>query len=497
MRSLLNCLVGFSALALAAGFSEVRAGGTADSVVKVFSQMRLPNPVRPWIKQNPIEVGGSAVVIEGNRILTNAHLVLYADEIFVQGSQGGDRVEAKVVAIGPAIDLAVLSVDDKTFFEKRPPITRRSKLPEITSRVLVQGFPIGGNSLSTTQGTVARIEYDIYETGAPGLRIQVDAAINPGNSGGPAVVDGQMIGLVSGGSENIGLIIPNQEIEDFLADVADGRYDGKPHVFDQFQRLENETLRAKLGLSKDKRGILVREPSRRDSSYPLKEFDILTQIGPHSIDNEGMIQAPDNLRISFVSQVPKLARNGSIGVSVLREGKPIALELPVRCEPDRVVRTYDGRYPSYFVCGPLVFSPVVTEAITFYVRGNSQAASRSSPLVARYADRTRFPGEELVVVTAPMLHTRMTKGYADPFGQILSELNGTKVKNLAHLVELIRSCKDEYFTFRFAEDYSETLVFRREDMLNATESLMSENGIPRRGSDDVLAVWTGKTTAAR
>ena len=86
----------------------------------------------------------------------------------MQGGQGGDRLEAKVVAIGPGIDLAVLTLDDDTFFAKRPPIPRGSKLPEITSRVLVQGYPIGGTTLSTTQGTVARIEYETYETGAKG-----------------------------------------------------------------------------------------------------------------------------------------------------------------------------------------------------------------------------------------------------------------------------------------------------------------------------------------
>src|SRR5271170_5151097 len=260
---------------------EARAAGAGDSVVKVFAQMRLPNAVRPWTKQNPVEVGGSGVVIERNRILTNAHLVLYADEIFVQGGQGGDRVEAKVTAIGPGIDLAVLTLEDESFFAKRPPIPRASKLPEITSRVAVQGFPVGGNTLSTTQGTVARIEYDLYETGGAGLRIQVDAVINPGNSGGPAVVDGKMIGVISGHAENIGYIIPNQEIDDFLTDVADGRYEGKPTIFDQLQTTENEALRGKLGLAKDVHGLMVREPKRRDPSYPLKEFDILTRIGSH------------------------------------------------------------------------------------------------------------------------------------------------------------------------------------------------------------------------
>ena len=31
------------------------------------------------------------------------------------------------------------------------------------------------------------------------------------------------------------------------------------------------------------------------------------------------------------------------------------------------------------------------------------------------------------------------------------------------------------------------MVFRRQAMLDATEPLMSQNGIPRRGSDDVMA----------
>jgi len=475
-----------------AEFVGARAAGTADSVVKVFSQMRLPNPVRPWVKQNSIEVMGSGVVIARNRILTNAHLVVYADEIFVQGGQGGDRVEAKVAAIGPGIDLAVLTLEDETFFAKRPPIARASKLPDVTSRVAVQGFPIGGSSLSTTQGTVARIEYDIYETGGAGLRIQVDAAINPGNSGGPAVVDGKMIGVVSGHAENIGYIIPNQEIDDFLTDVADGHYEGKPYVFDQFQTMENEALRSKFGLGKNVRGLMVREPKRRDPSYPLKEFDILTRIGTVEIDNEGMIQAQDNLRLSFMSQVPKLVHDGTVPVSVLRAGKSVEVALPVSREPDKLLRSYDGRYPSYFVCGPLVFSPVVYEAISYYFQYNPLLAGRNSPLTTRRSDRAVFPGEQLVVVTAPLLRTRMTKGYADPFGQVLSEVNGTKIKNLAHLVELIRSCKEEYLTFRFAEDYAETLVFRRKAMLEATDPLMSENGIPRRGSDDVLALWNGK-----
>jgi hypothetical protein len=50
-----------------------------------------------------------------------------------------------------------------------------------------------------------------------------------------------MIGLafskLSGGdAQNIGYIIPNEEVELFLKDIADGHYDGKPAMYDDCRR---------------------------------------------------------------------------------------------------------------------------------------------------------------------------------------------------------------------------------------------------------------------
>ena len=64
-----------------------------------------------------------------------------------------------------------------------------------------------------------------YNYPVSGLRIQTDAAINPGNSGGPAIAGDKMIGLAFsrlGDADNIGYIIPNEEIDLFLRDIADG-----------------------------------------------------------------------------------------------------------------------------------------------------------------------------------------------------------------------------------------------------------------------------------
>src|SRR5438067_1660638 len=67
------------------------AAAVSNSVVKVFSTVRRPDPLKPWSKSAPQEISGSAVVIEGKRILTNAHVVNYASQVEVQAGQSGDK----------------------------------------------------------------------------------------------------------------------------------------------------------------------------------------------------------------------------------------------------------------------------------------------------------------------------------------------------------------------------------------------------------------------
>ena len=286
-----------------------------NSVVKVFATVRYPDLFKPWTKQAPTEVSGSGVVIEGKRILTNAHVVTFASEVQIQANQAGDKISATVEALAPGIDLAVLKLDDEKFFDSHAPLAQAKSLPEIKDTVMVYGYPTGGTSLSITKGIVSRIEFTPYNFPVSGLRIQIDAAINAGNSGGPAVAGDKMIGLAFsrlGGSENIGYIIPCEEIELFLRDIADGHYDGKPALYDQMQTLENAALRAFLKLDASVEGTIVHRPASDAPSYPLKEWDVITKIGDTSIDDQGMIKVGANLRVRFLYLVQKIARNGKL-----------------------------------------------------------------------------------------------------------------------------------------------------------------------------------------
>src|SRR4029079_11641756 len=88
-----------------------------ESVVKISATLRYPNILQPWTKQSPREVSGTGVVIDGKRILTNAHVVLYASQITVESQQSSEKLAATVEAVSPGMDLAILKLDDPSFFE--------------------------------------------------------------------------------------------------------------------------------------------------------------------------------------------------------------------------------------------------------------------------------------------------------------------------------------------------------------------------------------------
>jgi S1-C subfamily serine protease len=473
-----------------------------NSVVKIFATVRHPDYFKPWSKQAPSELTASGVVIEGKRILSNAHVVLYASQVQVQANQAGDKVSATVVAVAPGIDLAVLKLDDESFFDTHPPLPRARMLPEIKDAVMAYGYPEGGTSLSITKGIVSRIEFARYSQGTGGLRIQIDAAINPGNSGGPAVAGDKMIGLAFShlaSSENIGYIIPCEEIDLFLKDIAAGHYDGKPTFAGDLQTLENPALRAFLKPGKLAEGIVVHKPDSDDPAYPLKQWDIITKIGDTPVDDEGMIKLNNNLRVSFGYMVQKITAHGKLPLTVIRAGKEMKVALPVQAKHPMVISSLDGAYPSYFVYGPLVFSTATEEFVESLGVVNRQwlrwLTASGSALIARWGDKPAFNGEGLVVVSSPFFPHKLSKGYSSPQGEVVKTVNGVPIKNLNHLVKVLRDSKDEFIRFEFDQRNAETLVFPRKQVVAATDDILSDNDVRSQGSPDTMAIWTQAKTS--
>jgi S1-C subfamily serine protease len=467
------------------------ADNIASSVVKIHVVSRPPDFARPWAKGSPQESSGSGVILEGHRILTNAHVMQYSSQIFVQADQSAERVPAKVKAIAMGIDLAIIEVIRPSFFKDHPPLSLAAGLPSLKQSVSVYGYPMGGEQISVTQGIISRVEHTTVYCGARALRIQIDAAINPGNSGGPGIVDGKIVGLVFSKvakGENIGYLIAADEIRMFLDAVKDGVYQGKPQLWDWLHSTENEALRAKLGLRKEA-GLVVINPLSTLPDYPLKRWDVILKIGDEPVDSQSNINAKDGLRLSYEYLVPKLAKNGHVKLTIFRDRKTIEVQVPAPPDGNLVIPYILDKYPRYFVYGPMIFMPAYQDVVWRLPAATLMA--NKSPLLTRVTSQPRFEGEEIVTLGAALLPHKTSKGYRPPPFSVVSRVNGTEVRNMKHLVELLRDAKGEFLTIDLA-GFSPSLVFRTAEMADATEEILADEGIRKQYSNEFEKIWHPK-----
>jgi hypothetical protein len=156
--------------------------------------------------------------------------------------------------------------------------------------------------------------------------------------------------------------------------------------------------------------------------------------------------------------------------------------------------------PRYFILGPLVFSQATQDYLErLGGQGPALFGPGTSPLVTRRFDKPSFPGEEIVVVASPMFPHRITNGYDDANRAVLSEVNGVKVRNLRHVMEIIRDSQDSQIVLKFAGSgvlTHETMVFSRNDLLTATNKILEENGIRYPYSTDLRGIWEAYSTVA-
>ncbi|MEM7392024.1 MAG: serine protease, partial [Verrucomicrobiota bacterium] len=238
-RLLMAALVGLFGLNLNA---SARNQDVRETIVKIYAIHSKPDYYNPWSMMGPRSSTGSGCIIKGKKILTIAHVV--SDQTFIQVRRYSDskRYQARVISVSHMADLAILTVDDESFFADVEPL-ELGELPLPQDEVVVYGFPLGGDTMSTTKGVVSRIEHQRYAHSSVYLLAgQIDAAINPGNSGGPVLKGDKIIGVAMQAiskAENIGYVAPVNVVKHFMEDLEDKTYDGFPGLGVVLQDMEN------------------------------------------------------------------------------------------------------------------------------------------------------------------------------------------------------------------------------------------------------------------
>ena len=424
------------------------AASTNEAVVKVFTVYNSPDYYNPWQMEGPQAASGSGCIIEGQRILTSAHVV--ADQIFIQVKRAGQamRYTATVAAIAHEADLAILEVSDPSFFAGVEPIPI-GDLPRLRDRVVVYGFPTGGDELAITEGVVSRVEHQYYTHSREYLlTCQIDAAINPGNSGGPVIRDGEIAGVAfqAGRGENIGYMVPAPIIKRFLKDVEDGRYDGIPGIGIMWQAMENHDLRTMYGMSSEQTGVLITKTLVGSPAVgALLPQDVLLAIDGTSIANDGTIEFRTGERTSFSYHIQSRFAGDTLELHILRDGAPMvaAITLTGGLSNFRLVpnEQYDT-LPRYYILGGLVFEPLSLNLLKIW--GADWYGDAPRYLVDYYFRGEPSEERREVVVLMRILADEINEGYQNYLFEAVEVVNGRRIADLADLIAAFESNEEAY-----------------------------------------------------
>jgi hypothetical protein len=88
-----------------------------------------------------------------------------------------------------------------------------------------------------------------------------------------------------------------------------------------------------------------------------------------------------------------------------------------------------------------------------------------------------------------MFGHKLSTGYEDPYADAVAEVNGVRIRNLPHLVEVVRDATGEFIEVTFQGRATYTIVLRRKEALAATEEILSDNGIRQQCSADIAPIW--------
>ncbi len=304
------------------------AKNVSPSVVSIVISNSLP-------VYQEIGAGSGFIVSADGLVLTNKHVVSDNKADYTVLANDGQKYKAKVLALDPVQDLAVLKIsrpsgtpsNDGGAF--KPVTLGDSSDIQIGQTAIAIGNSLGQFSNSVSVGVVSGLQRTISASDQIGTFsetlegiIQTDAAINSGNSGGPLLnLKGEVIGIntaMAQGAQSIGFAIPiNMAKRDIQQVVATNKI-VYPFLGVRYLLIDDQ-IKQQYKLSVDSGALVLRgnngEPAVTAGSPAdkagIKEKDVILSLNGEKI-------TVDN---SMAKIIQKYNVGDTVKLHILRNGK--------------------------------------------------------------------------------------------------------------------------------------------------------------------------------
>ena len=269
-----------------------------EDMLEFFKRFGVPIPGQPNPKRAPQQsqpqesepqqrgVGSGFILNADGYVMTNAHVVEGAEEVFVTLTDKRE-FKARVIGADKRTDVAVVKIEATGLQAVRVGDVGRLKVGEW---VIAIGSPFGLEN-TVTAGIVSAKARD---TGDFLPFIQTDVAINPGNSGGPLInMRGEVVGINSqiysrsGSFIGISFAIPIDEAIRVADQLRSSGRVIRGRIGVQIDQVTKEVAES-IGLGKPS-GAMVRsvEAGGPADQAGVEAGDIITKFDGRTIDKSG------------------------------------------------------------------------------------------------------------------------------------------------------------------------------------------------------------------
>ncbi len=292
------------------------------------NRRQAPSPQQQEEQQVPRGVGSGFIISGDGYVLTNAHVVEGADEVFVTLTDKRE-FKAKIIGSDRRTDVALVKIEGADL--PRLTIGDSGKL-RVGEWVIAIGSPFGLES-TVTAGIVSANQRD---TGDYLPLIQTDVAVNPGNSGGPLInMRGEVVGINSqiysrsGGYMGISFAVPIGEAMRVADQLKTTGRVVRGRIGVQIGEVTKDVAES-LGLPRAQGALVGRvEPGSPAEKAGVEAGDIITAFNGQAIEKSG--------------DLPRLVGNTKPGsksvLTVLRKGQKRDLSVVVaEMESDQVAK---------------------------------------------------------------------------------------------------------------------------------------------------------------
>lgn len=453
-----------------------------DTVVQVWVQKIDYNWLEPYkTPQQGLATGSGFFIDDQGSFITNFHVIngSVAVEVQIPG-MGKQRIEARVIALNPDRDLALLRLTEESRERVQEtlghiPYLRFGDSDHVrrSDEIMTLGYPLGQQSLKSTTGVVSGREHMDGH-----YMIQISAPINHGNSGGPSVnQDAEVVGVNTAGfaaasAQNVNYIIPSNEVIQFLRHSEQVRQESteevtflrKPFLGVVFNPASEHLT--KFLNNPPPGGLYIIETFKNSplEKAGVKAGDMIYSINGHALDIFGEMSVPwCEDKVSLIDYVSRLMLGDKVTITVYRNGKPLNLSFIFKPSDLPAVRQKFPPYESidYELIGGMVFMELALDHIPHLIQ--------SSPHLSRYMDfKNQF--EPTVVLAHVLPDSVALRSHVLMRGQVITEINGVTIKTLADVRKALRkSVGKEHVTLKTAENRFVALPFQK--MLNDEDKL--------------------------